>query len=351
MGHLDAREIVDRCIVEGFALVGVTSANRSSHDVELLQWLEDGKHGEMAWMNKNVDIRVDPRSLLDGARTVLCVADRYSTMEEPILEKGHGRIARYARGRDYHKEMKRRLHNVCDTLKDNFPDETFRACVDTAPVLEREFAARSGLGSVGKHTLLLEQGIGSWMVLGVIVTTATIASTEHVQQDPCGTCTRCIDSCPTDAITPWSVDARRCISYLTIEHRSAIDPEFFSSIGEWLFGCDICQEVCPHNQMTDKGAMAPVHEAYVAKLNSLRILEVLGWDEEKRREVFRGSSMKRAKLGMMRRNAVIVAGNMLAAGKDEALFSALQTIAKEDEDSLVRETAVAVLRSNSELQL
>jgi len=344
MGHLDARAIVDRCIAEGFALVGITSANRSTHDVELIQWLQDGKQGEMEWMNRNVDVRVDPRSLLEGANSVLCVADRYSTMEEPDLGKGHGRIARYARGRDYHKEMKRRLHRVCDTLQEHFPEETFRACVDTAPVLEREFAARAGLGAVGKHTLLIEQGIGSWMLLGVIVTTVRIASTEIVQQDPCGTCTRCIDACPTDAITPWSVDARRCISYLTIEHRSAIDPELFSSMGEWMFGCDICQEVCPHNQMTEKGALAPVHEAYVAKLNSLCILDVLGWTEEKKREVFRGSSMKRAKLGMMRRNAVIVAGNILATRKDVALLEAVQAIAKDDDDPLVKETAVTVLR-------
>ena len=344
MSQLDASTIVELCLSNGFALAGISSATRSSHDVALEQWLADGKQGEMEWMNRNIDVRLDSRNLLDGAKSVICVADRYSKLEELTLQDGHGRIARYARGRDYHKEMKRRLHGVCDTLQEQFPNENFRACVDTSPLLEREYGAQAGIGAIGKHTLLLEQGVGSWMLLGCIVTTADIQTTHHVQEDPCSTCTRCIDACPTDAITPWSVDARRCISYLTIEHRTTIEPDLFSSIGEWLFGCDICQEVCPHNQITERGGLATINGAYTPTLNSLNVLEVLGWDEELRREVFRGSSMKRAKLGMMRRNAVIVAGNILAKGKDEALLEALQLIANDDDDPLVKETAVAVLQ-------
>jgi epoxyqueuosine reductase len=343
MSQLDASSIVELCLSADFALAGVTSAKRSSHDVALEQWLVDGKQGEMEWLNRNVDVRLDSRNLLDGAKSVICVADRYSKLEEPTLQEGHGRIARYARGKDYHKEMKRRLHEVCDTLHERFPTETFRACVDTAPLLEREYGERSGIGAIGKHTLLIEQGVGSWMLLGCIVTTMDISTTHYAQKDPCSTCTRCIDSCPTDAITPWSVDARRCISYLTIEHRTKIDPELFSSMGKWIFGCDVCQEVCPHNQKTQKGDIAPIHEAYSPKLNSVDVIEVLGWDEEQRREVLRGSSMKRAKLGMMRRNAVIVAGNLLAVSPNEELLSALQMIAQNDDDPIVQETAVAVL--------
>ncbi|MBC8309953.1 MAG: tRNA epoxyqueuosine(34) reductase QueG [Phycisphaerales bacterium] len=343
MNQLDASSIVELCYSADFALAGVTSAKRSSHDVALEQWLVDGKHGEMEWMNRNVDVRLDSRNILEGAKSVICVADRYSKLEELPLQEGHGLVARYARGKDYHKEMKRRLHRVCDILQEHFPSEKFRACVDTAPLLEREYGERSGIGAIGKHTLLLEQGVGSWMLLGCIVTTADISPIHHVQEDPCSTCTQCIDACPTDAITPWSVDARRCISYLTIEHRTAIDPELFSSIGKWLFGCDICQEVCPHNQKTQKGDIAPIHEAYSPKFNSLDVLELLGWDEEQRREAFSGSSMKRAKLGMMRRNAVIVAGNLLAVTPNEELLSALQMIAQVDDDPIVQETAVAVL--------
>jgi epoxyqueuosine reductase len=179
----------------------------------------------------------------------------------------------------------------------------------------------------------------------VIVTTVDFESTGQEQQDPCATCTRCIDACPTDAITPWSVDGSKCVSYLTIEHRSEVDSELFSGVGDWLFGCDICQEVCPHNQMTERVARGELHEAYISEVKSLDILEVLGWDEDERRRVFSGgSAMKRAKLGMMRRNAVIVAGNLLKEEYNEQLLSALKTIANKDEDAMVRNTAIAVLR-------
>ena len=201
-------------------------ASRSVHDVSFMQWLENEKYGEMLWMNRNVETRLDPRNLVEGAKSVICVADRYGKVEEKPLGSRSGRVARYARGFDYHKTMKKRLHAVCDELRTQFPSETFRGCVDTAPLLEREFAQRSGIGAVGKHTLI-EQGIGSWILLGAIVTTAACDSRVSTQADPCASCTRCIDACPTNAITPWEVDARKCISYLTIEHRSDIEPALY----------------------------------------------------------------------------------------------------------------------------
>ena len=152
---------------------------------------------------------------------------------------------------------------MSDRLQATHPEETFRACVDTAPILEREVAAGAGLGGIGKHTLLIEPSVGSWLLLGEIVTTLAIEPTGSGETiDPCGTCTRCIDACPTDAITPWSVDASRCISYLTIEHRTDIDSSFHSD-KDWLFGCDVCQEVCPHQPTTDQ--LTPTHEAYAAR--------------------------------------------------------------------------------------
>jgi len=347
MEKLNTQSIIDICTSQGFALAGVAPAIRSEHDNNLEEWLADGKHGEMEWMNRNIQVRLDPRQLIEGAKSVICVADRYGELEDSTLQPRHGRIARYARGKDYHKVMKRRLHDVCDTLREKLPDETFRVCVDTAPILERECAARAGLGAVGKHTLLIEQGIGSWLLLGVIVTTADFKANTFVQQDPCATCTRCIDACPTNAITPWSVDARKCISYLTIEHRSEIPQELFKGIGEWIFGCDICQEVCPHNQSTTLGTSASVHESYKPTLQSLNLLEVLNWDEVARRKAFQGLSMKRAKLGMMRRNAVIVAGNVLEHENNPELLAKLQTIAKGDEDEMVQITAVAVLEERT----
>ncbi len=344
MAMFSSQEVVDLCISHGFAIAGVANASRSVHDAALVQWLKDEKQGEMEWMQRNVDVRLDPRNLVEGAKSVICVADRYGKLEGEEIGNRDGRVARYARGCDYHKTMKKRLHAVCDVLKEKYPDSVFRGCVDTAPILEREFAQRAGIGAVGKHTLLIEQGVGSWLFLGAIVTTATIEPSRINQSDPCATCTRCIEACPTDAITPWEVDARKCISYLTIEHRGDIEPDYYSEIGRWLFGCDICQEVCPHNQPNEVSDAAPIHESYSPMMESLDVLDVLGWDEEARRLVFRGSAMKRAKLGMVRRNAVIVAGNILAGQVDEALWSKLKSIANDQsEDPLVRTAAQVVL--------
>lgn len=344
--------IIDQCLQEGFAAAGVAEACSSKQGGELHAWLEEGRHGEMKWLAENVEVRTDPRVLLPGARSVIVVADRYEGGPDIELSARAGRIARYARGRDYHVHMKKRLHRVADTLSEQHPGETFRACVDTAPILEREVAAAAGLGAIGKHTLLIEPSIGSWLLLGEIVTTLEIEPTGSSQDlDPCGTCTRCIDACPTDAITPWSVDATRCVSYLTIEHRSRIEPGFHEGIGDWLFGCDICQEVCPHNQPTDRTRSQPTESAYAARSRShdssgasLDILAVLNWTEEDRREAFTTSAMKRAKLDMIRRNAVIVAGNHLRREDDPPLREWLVRIAADqDEPALVREAASDVL--------
>ena len=344
MAKLSTQDVVDLCTSHGFAIAGIAEASRSVHDAALIEWLKDEKQGEMDWMKRNVDVRLDPRILVEGAKSVICVADRYGKLEEKELGERGGRIARYARGRDYHKTMKKRLHAVCDVLMEIFPDEVFRGCVDTAPILEREFAQCAGVGSVGKHTLLIEQGVGSWLFLGAIVTTASIEPSKVKESDPCATCTRCIESCPTDAITPWEVDARKCISYLTIEHRSDIDPNLYRKMGHWLFGCDICQEVCPHNQPSEVSAIAPIHDSYAPNLESFDVLDVLGWDEDARKQAFLGSAMKRAKLGMIRRNAVIVAGNILTLREDEALLSKLKSIANDQlEDTLVRNAAKVVL--------
>ena len=233
-------------------------------------------------------------------------------------------------------------------MRKQFPEEVFRACVDTAPLLEREFAQRAGLGAVGKHTLLIEQGVGSWLLLGAIVTTAEITPSNPSPSDPCSNCTRCIEACPTDAITPWEVDARKCISYLTIEHRTAIDPQYYPKMGRWLFGCDVCQEVCPHNQLSERSSLAPLHESYNPRYGAFDVLDVLHWDEDARIEHISGSSMKRAKLGMLRRNAVIVAGNILAENPHPALLAKLQEIAHDEtEDPLVARTAVEVLSQHS----
>jgi len=338
---IDTTTVIGLCTQHGFALAGVAPANKTKWATHFESWIHQGKQGEMQWLENNVSTRLDPSVLLEGAASIICVADRYGCTEETDLHHRHGRVARYARGNDYHKEMKRRLHHVCDALRELDGESSFRACVDTAPLLEREHAAAAGLGSIGKHTLLIEQGVGSWLLLGAIVTTANLDPTQHGGDfDPCGSCTCCIDACPTDAITPWSVDATACISYLTIEHRSSIDPKWHTSIGEWLFGCDICQEVCPHNQMTKRTTSAETHAAYQNRTPSLDVLDVLNWTEDDRREHFRGSPMKRAKLDMIRRNAAIVARNLLSKTDDLELREKLQSILDdENESEIVRMAA------------
>ena len=343
MSTLDPQEVIDLCISHGFASAGITTAQSTAYDSEFQIWLEDGKHGEMEWLSRNVAVRLNPIELVPHAKSIICVADRYCHYELNEASQREGLVARYARGSDYHKVMRKRLHAICDELSESC-DDTFRACVDTAPLLEREYAARAGLGAIGKHTLLIEQGVGSWLLLGAIVTTAEISATETTPIDPCSTCTKCIDACPTDAITPWSIDATSCISYLTIEHRSMIDPRFFESIGEWLFGCDICQEVCPHNQPTTFTERKPINDAYKERFQSLDIFDVLQWNEDDRRRVFQGSAMKRVKLDMIRRNAIIVGGNLLSQMEDSDLLNKIKAIASDqDEEALVRDTAIAVL--------
>jgi epoxyqueuosine reductase len=350
--HGAAQPILQRARELGFALAGVTPASPTDHDDALQDWLREGKHGEMTWLAEHTDVRTDPRRLVQQegeVRSLILVADQYASRNDPpeSASSGAGRIARYARGDDYHRVMKKRLQMLADALRADHPGHIFRCFVDTAPVLEREHAARAGLGWVGKHTLLIHPRLGSYLFLGGIATSLELTPPpqQSTIEDHCGMCTRCIDACPTDAITPYAVDATRCISYLTIEHRSPIDAQFHAAMGDWVYGCDICQEVCPHNSARPDGIdTGRAYEAYQPRQASFDLLEVLGWTEEDRREAFRRSAMKRAKLDMMRRNAVVAAGN--DGGKQ--LFSSIEEIASDDaEPELVRRTAQDVLEGRN----
>ncbi len=344
-----ARTVLEACRRAGFALAGVAPASPTDYAEELRYWLGAGKHGEMHYLEKHLEARLDPERILEGARSVICVADRHvdraPTDRLPSERRFRGRIARYARGDDYHRVIKKRLHALADELGAQFPDQRFRACVDTAPLLEREYAARAGLGAIGKHTLLIERGVTSYLLLGELLTTLELHGTGPATRiDPCATCSRCIEACPTDAITPWSVDATRCISYLTIEHRSIIDESFHEPIGDWLFGCDICQEVCPHNRPTRRTKAAARHGAYAPRTDSFDLLEILNWSEDDRRAALARSAVKRAKLNMLKRNALIVAANALGNGNDDTDHAQLRARIHElsedqSEDALVRHTA------------
>lgn len=321
------REALALCREQGFALAGIADCSPSQRAEEFREWLTAGKHGSMAWLAETAEDRVDPARLLPGSRSVVMVADQYATRgrtTDAPMPATRGRIARYARGRDYHRVMKRRLHSVCDALRARHPGEGFRAFVDTAPVPERELAARAGLGWIGKHTLLIHPQRGSWLLLGGFLTTLDLrdAGTARVA-DHCGTCTRCIDACPTDAIAPYSVDASRCISYLTIERRDPIPSGFHGSLGDWLVGCDVCQEVCPHNSARPgeaHGSGAAADDA--PRRDSFDLIDVLGWDEATRRARFANSAMKRITLAHLKRTAAILLADRLSAGGERAEIAA-----------------------------
>lgn len=317
----DGAWVVERARAMGFALAGIADASASRYRDELIHWIDAGKHGTMQWMHEHGEKRADPNAVLEGARSAIMVADLYAKRAsniDPPIEPGQGRVARYARGRDYHIVMKKRLIAFVKELQLRFPDDMFRVFVDTAPVMEHELAQRAGIGWTGKHTLTIHPKIGSYFLLGGILSTRPFPPPENQSPvtDHCGSCTRCIDACPTDAITPYSVDARRCISYLTIEHREPIEEGFHKAIGDWIYGCDICQEVCPHNSPRSIEALPPegrsINEAYTPIRDRFDLLSVINWTEDDRREAFRGSAMKRAKLEMMQRNAAIVLKNQAA---------------------------------------
>jgi epoxyqueuosine reductase len=334
----------------GFALAGVCDASPSAHAEEVRRWIADGRHGAMSWLESRLEERLDPAVYLPGARSIICVADRYHDgSRDRIRDDGplRGRMARYARGRDYHKTMKKRLVRLARAWSERWPDADFRPCVDTAPVLEREHAMRAGLGLVGKHTLLIEPGVGSWMLLGAVVTTLEIEPTppRFDRADPCGTCTRCIDACPTQAISPFSVDASRCLAYTTIEHRGELDPTLAAATGDWLFGCDICQEVCPHGRRARRRPSPTTHPDLAARHDGVDLLEVLGWTESAAFERLEGTAARRATLVMWKRNAIVCATNLLRERPDasdaDAVRARIAEIAADDgEDDLVRSTAV-----------
>ncbi len=366
---------IDLCRQLGFAAAGICSAEPTTRADELIAWLEAGRAGSMEYLREQLEFRLDPQKLLPGAKSIIMVADLYSprSAAEPEAPPLHGKVARYARGRDYHLTIKKRLHALADALRAHLAlpphikraasadkaevsphgrsgqagPRRFRSFVDTAPILEREYAARAGLGWIGKHTLLIHPRIGSYTLLGGIATTLELKPPpeQSAFPDHCGTCTRCIDACPTRAITPYSVDGSRCISYLTIERREAIDPALHTAIGDWIYGCDICQEVCPHNSpRPDLPGAALAQPDYAAQRSSLGLLEVLNWTEQDRRTTFETSSMKRATLAMMKRNAIICAGNALTRRDDPGLRSRLRQVSEDAaEPELVRLTASQVL--------
>ena len=320
----------------GFAAVGVARADAAPKSAERLrQWLAAGAHGDMIWMEAHAARRATPAGLWPDVRSVISLGMSYAPEDDPLAlaaRPERGRISVYAQGADYHDVVKKALKRVARWLAEE-SGAGVKVFVDTAPVMEKPLAEAAGLGWQGKHTNLVSRTDGSWLFLGAIYTTAELAPDEpHVQR--CGSCTACMAACPTDAFpAPFQLDARRCISYLTIEHKGPIPEEFRAAIGNRVYGCDDCLAVCPWNRFADA---ARANRAFLprAELAAPALADLLALDEAAFRKVFAGSPIKRIGRNRMVRNAAVAAGN---SGKAE-LMPVLRRLAG-DEDAVVAEAA------------
>ncbi|RME93459.1 MAG: tRNA epoxyqueuosine(34) reductase QueG [Bacteroidetes bacterium] len=285
----------------GFSFVGVAKAERMDEEARRLEaWLNQGYHGQMRYMENHFDKRVDPTLLVPGAKTVISLLYNYHNPAKPTDPEAP-RLSQYAYGEDYHFVLKGKLRELVARMEEQVGPINGRVFVDSAPVLERDWARRAGNGWVGKHTLLIHPKAGSYFFLAEIISDLDLPP-DAPMKDYCGTCRRCIDACPTQAIAPegYSLDARKCISYLTIELREAIPTEFSDKMENWMFGCDICQEVCPWNRFA-KHHEEPAFEPH-ADLLHMKQADWQELTEEVFRKLFRKSAVKRAKYLGLRRN-------------------------------------------------
>ncbi|NLC56104.1 MAG: tRNA epoxyqueuosine(34) reductase QueG [Armatimonadetes bacterium] len=320
----------------GFELVGIAPAEPGPHAAFLEEWLARGYAAGMAYLGRDPEKRQDPRKVVPDARAVVVCGMSYYPGPEPegTGAVGRGIVARYARGNDYHDVLGEKLQALLAFIQAQAPaGAAGRAYVDTGPVLEREVGALAGLGQFGKNTTLISRALGSYFFLGVVITTLALEPDPPASWNLCGSCTRCLDACPTGALrAPYELDARLCISYLTIEHRGSIPRELRAAIGDRVFGCDICQEVCPWNRRAQpcrEPALAPRPEAEAPLL-----AELLALSQEEFSRRFRGSAVKRAKCQGLRRNAAVALGNT----RDPA-YAPVLTRALADPDPVIREHA------------
>jgi epoxyqueuosine reductase len=334
----------------GFALTGICPAVAPPGARRLDEWLARGFAGEMHYLADRRDAYQHPRHVLDGARSIVMLAVPYLTTDPAPVAPGQGKVSRYAWGAaDYHDIIRERLHGLADHLRELAPAAATRGVVDTAPLMEREFAQFAGLGWIGKNTMLLNKSAGSYFFLAALLTDLELAYDAPHAADHCGTCTACLEACPTQAFPqPYVLDATRCISYLTIEHRGEIPEELRSGLGDWLFGCDVCQEVCPWNNYATKQTVSPSRPIPQspsasqflnsdspffphADLNPVDLAALFDLTEADFRQRFRHTPLWRPRRRGLLRNAAIVLGNQRAAAAIPALTKGLA-----DEELLVR---------------
>jgi len=328
--------VMARALEEGFAKARVTRPDAVPEIAERLRaFVEAGRHGDMGWMAERMHWRGDPTALWPEAKSVIMLAEMYTPEHDPRVAPempDRGAISVYAQNRDYHDIVKKRLKRLGRGLLEQAPGEQIKVFVDTAPVMEKPLAQAAGLGWQGKHTNLLSRDLGSWFFLGAIFTTVELEP-DAPQRDNCGSCRACLDACPTEAFpAPFQLDARRCISYLTIEHKGPVDEELRGRMGNRIYGCDACLSACPWN----KFAIAAQELRYAARedLVSPRLAELAGLDDAAFRAKFSGSPIKRIGRDRFVRNVAYAIGN----SGDKALAPVVQRLC-DDADPVVADAA------------
>lgn len=338
----DSREAIRRILrTHGFDRVGFARAGEAPSASRLRAWVERGRAGTMSYMARTLDLREDPRRVLPGAQTVIAAALHYPRVAGSSGGRPRGRVAAYAQGTDYHLILEQRLRDAAGEIARSYPGG-YRYYVDTGPVLERDWASQSGIGWIGKNTCAIDPERGSYFFIGILLTTLELEP-DPPAADHCGTCSRCLDACPTGAIVgPRELDARLCISYLTIEHKGLIEPELETAMGDLVFGCDICQEVCPYNGprqalLPGDPQLSPRPENIAPLLEELSVL-----DAESFRARFPRSPVRRAKLTGLLRNVIIALGNS-PDPESAAMLSRLSCRAGIEGDPVLSETLVRAL--------
>ncbi len=332
----------------GFAACGFASAAEDPVRAERLeQWLGEGHHATMEWMATRRDHRRSPQGLWPAARSVIALGMSYAPGHDPLAledQRDRARISVYAQGKDYHDVVKKRLKALARWLVAEMPQAQVKVFVDTAPVMEKPLGEAAGIGWQGKHTNLVSPAHGSWLFLGAIYTTLELAPADS-HRDQCGSCRACLDACPTDAFpAPYRIDANRCISYLTIEHKGPVPNEFRTALGNRIYGCDDCLAVCPWNKFA-QSAYAMREFLPRAELVAPRLAELLALDDAGFRALFSGSPIKRIGRGRFVRNCLYAAGN----SKDAALIARCRILLN-DRDPVVAEAAAwAITQLTSDL--